>query len=88
MRAKKKPHATARGKKTTYNVHEAKTSLSRLLQQVENGEEVVIAKHGTPVAKLVRVPPQLEREMGFMRGKMWVAEDFDAPLPDFDEYMK
>lgn len=69
-------------KKTTYNVHEAKTNLSRLLQQVADGEEVIIAKAGEPVARLIPVPKQGIREMGFMRGKIWIADDFDAPLPD------
>jgi prevent-host-death family protein len=69
-------------KKTTYNVHEAKTNLSRLLQQVADGEEVIIAKAGEPVARLVPIPKQGQREMGFMRGKIWIADDFDAPLPD------
>jgi prevent-host-death family protein len=76
-------------KKTTYNVHEAKTNLSRLLQQVADGEEVIIAKAGEPVARLVPVPQRGQPEMGFMRGKIWIADDFDAPLPpDLQKYFE
>lgn len=68
-------------KKTTYNVHEAKTNLSRLLKQVEDGEEVVIAKAGEPVARLVPVTKKHGmREMGFAKGQVWMADDFnDTP---------
>ncbi|MDP3912044.1 MAG: type II toxin-antitoxin system Phd/YefM family antitoxin [Gemmatimonadales bacterium] len=68
--------------KTRYNVHEAKTHLSRLLEQVAQGEEVVIARDGVPVARLVPVPPPLtERPLGMDRGRVVIAPDFDAPLP-------
>lgn len=64
------------------NVHEAKTHLSRLLERVAAGEEVVIAKAGVPVARLVPVvlPPH-ERPLGFEQGRLFIADDFDAPLP-------
>ncbi|MCU1297245.1 MAG: hypothetical protein JWO91_1523 [Acidobacteriaceae bacterium] len=64
------------------NIHEAKTHLSRLLQRVAQGEEVTIARAGVPVARLVAVEnkPKI-RPLGFARGAVWVAEDFDAPLP-------
>lgn len=74
-------------KKTTYNVHEAKTNLSRLLKQVENGEEVVIAKDGEPVARLVPVPKTGKREMGFAKGQVWIADDFDALPEEFKDYV-
>jgi prevent-host-death family protein len=65
------------------NVHEAKTHLSRLLQRVAAGEEITIAKSGVPVARLVAVEPKKKtRPLGFARGQIWVADDFDAPLPD------
>ena len=65
------------------NVHEAKTHLSALLKRVEGGEEIVIARSGRPVAKLVALTaPQKPREPGAWKGRMWIAEDFDAPLPD------
>jgi prevent-host-death family protein len=65
------------------NVHEAKTNFSKLLLRVALGEEVVIAKAGVPVAKLVPVQTkQGKRPLGFYRGQIWMADDFDAPLPD------
>lgn len=65
------------------NVHEAKTHLSRLLQRVAAGEEVTIAKSGVPVARLVAVEPTKKtRPLGMDRGRIWIADDFDAPLPD------
>lgn len=64
------------------NVHEAKTHLSRLLRRVAEGEEIVIARSGKPIARLV---PALEasgqRELGTERGRIIISEDFDAPLP-------
>lgn len=66
----------------TVNVHEAKTHLSRLLERVERGEEVVIARNGTPVAKLVPIEPKGRRGMwGKYKGQIWMSEDFDEPLP-------
>lgn len=66
----------------TVNVHEAKTHLSRLLRRVAAGEEVVIAKSGRPVARLVPVGAQpRERTLGTERGRIVIADDFDAPLP-------
>jgi prevent-host-death family protein len=66
------------------NVHEAKTRLSRLLQEVEDGEDIVIARNGEPVARLVRVEPERKpREPGWAKGKVWMAPDFD----EFDDDM-
>lgn len=63
------------------NIHEAKTQLSRLIARVEQGEEVVIARAGEPVAKLVRAEgSKRNRKLGAYAGKIWIAEDFDAPL--------
>jgi prevent-host-death family protein len=66
------------------NVHEAKTNFSKLLQRVILGDEIIIAKAGIPVAKLVRYvsKKQGKRPLGFYRGQIWMADDFDAPLPD------
>jgi len=65
------------------NIHEAKTNFSKLLQRVALGEEIIIAKAGVPVAKLVPVrAAQGKRPLGLYRGQIWMAEDFDAPLPD------
>jgi prevent-host-death family protein len=65
------------------NIHEAKTHLSRLLQRVAAGEEVTIARSGVPVARLVAVEPEKKntRPLGMDRGRIWIADDFDAPLP-------
>jgi prevent-host-death family protein len=63
------------------NVHEAKTNLSRLLVEVENGQEVTIARAGRPVARLVPVEPPRKRELGLERGQIWIAPDFDDPMP-------
>ena len=67
---------------STVSVHEAKAHLSRLLQQVEAGEEVVITRVGEPVARLVAVGPELPREAGRLRHVIEIGEDFEAPLPD------
>ena len=68
--------------KKEVNVHEAKTQLSRLLQRVTAGEEIVIANRGVPVARLVPVPrAKAHRELGIESGHLKVADDFDAPLP-------
>jgi prevent-host-death family protein len=65
------------------NVHEAKTHLSRLLERVEGGEEIVIARAGQPVARLVPVTRRAKRVLGEDKGRdFFIADDFDAPLPD------
>jgi prevent-host-death family protein len=63
---------------TIVNMHEAKSSLSKLVAKVAEGEEVVIAKAGKPVAKLVKyVEPSGRRKLGGLEGKIWIADDFD-----------
>jgi prevent-host-death family protein len=62
-------------------VHEAKTHLSRLLDDVAAGEEVVITRRGEEVASLVPRHPRLKRELGTDRGLLRVPDDFDEPLP-------
>ena len=67
------------------NIYEAKTHLSRLLQRVAAGEEVIIARAGVPVAKLVAAGSENKsRPMGIDEGKIWIAEDFDAPDPKLE----
>lgn len=69
------------------NIHEAKTQLSRLIQAVLDGEEVIISKRNKPVARLVRLEePRIERKLGWGGPGLWMADDFDAPLEDFAEY--
>ena len=71
------------------NIHEAKTHFSALISDVASGEEVVIAKAGVPVARLVPATEPGERELGFASGlPFWIADDFDEALPsEFDEYV-
>ena len=65
------------------NIHDAKTHFSRLIERVLLGEEIVIAKAGRPVAKLVPLAPEAHgRQPGSAKGKLLVPLDFDAPLPD------
>jgi antitoxin (DNA-binding transcriptional repressor) of toxin-antitoxin stability system len=68
---------------TTINIYEAKTQLSKLVEQAAAGTDVIIARGGKPVARLTRLqtPPRKIR-FGLLKGKVKVAKDFDAPLPD------
>ena len=64
------------------NVHQAKTHLSRLLAQVERGEEVVIARNGKPAARLVACQPKAKREFGALAGRVHIDDSFFDPLPE------
>jgi prevent-host-death family protein len=65
------------------NIHAAKTQLSRLVEDAAKGEEIVIAKAGKPVARLVPLAEgRPQRRLGGLAGKVRIPEDFDAPLPD------
>ena len=69
------------------NIHEAKTHFSKLVERVMAGERITIAKAGKPVAVLSPIserPP--ERVLGRDAGRVVIHEDFDAPLPEFEEY--
>ncbi len=67
----------------TVNIFEAKTQLSKLIELAEKGEDVVIARNGKPVVRLTRLEPVKKPIIfGLMKGKIWVADDFDAPLPE------
>ncbi|HLX09658.1 MAG TPA: type II toxin-antitoxin system prevent-host-death family antitoxin [Thermoanaerobaculia bacterium] len=67
---------------TIYNLYEAKTSLSRLVDRAAHGEEIILAKAGKPLAKLVPFhPPSLPRQPGGWEGRMRLSDEFDAPLP-------
>jgi len=65
----------------TVNVHDAKTHLSRLLARVERGEEIVIARNGEPVARLVPLAPHGERRPGAWKGRVSYGDDLADPLP-------
>lgn len=68
---------------TTVSLSEAKTRLSHLVDRVLRGHDAVITRHGRPVARLVSVEPlRTPRKLGTLRGRIRVANDFDAPLPD------
>lgn len=67
----------------TVNIHEAKTHFSRLLKRVETGNEVIIAKAGKPIARLIPFSQPGKRPLGLDAGSdFYIAPDFDDPLPD------
>lgn len=61
------------------NVHEAKTHLSRLIDRAAAGEEIVIGRAGTPVARLVPLATHPPRVFGALSGQIWMSDDFDEP---------
>ncbi|MBK7217557.1 MAG: type II toxin-antitoxin system Phd/YefM family antitoxin [Candidatus Promineofilum sp.] len=72
-----------------FNIHEAKTNLSKLIRLAEAGEEVIIARDDVPIVRLmpvVEVQPR-RRAGGAVDFILYMADDFDAPLDDFEEYM-
>ena len=72
------------------NIHDAKTQLSKLLELVQSGTDVVIAKSGTPIARLIpyTVTKHKIAPPGAMAGKIWIADDFDAPLDELFNSLK
>ncbi len=66
------------------NVHQAKTQLSRLLAQVEAGEEVLIARRGEPIARLVRCKSPGKRKPDVLKGRIIIPDSFFDPLPEDD----
>jgi len=70
-----------------FNIHQAKAHLSELIKQAALGEDIVIARGGHPVARLTAYRAASgERRPGSARGSVRMADDFDAPLADFEEY--
>jgi prevent-host-death family protein len=65
----------------TYNMHEAKTHLSRLAERAAQGEEIVIARNGHALARLMPLEERKPRKLGLWKGKVSIREDFDDPLP-------
>jgi prevent-host-death family protein len=63
-------------------IHQAKTNLSKLLRRVETGEEIIIARRGEPIARLVPLATTPRRTFGLDQGVFEVPDDFDAPLPE------
>lgn len=73
---------------TVINMHDAKSSLSRLVHRAAAGEDILIARHGKPVALLTRLPdPGRKPPLGLLKGKIRMAADFDAPLEEFAGYL-
>ena len=70
----------------TFNIHEAKTHFSRLVERARLGERITIARDGVPVAMLVAIEPETRprRPIGMDRGRIIIGDDFDDPLPEFD----
>ena len=73
------------------SVAEAKAKFSELLKRAEAGEEIVVTRHGKPVA-IIGAPKKVQGEkkslLGAMKGKIWIAPDFDELGPEWDEYIK
>lgn len=65
----------------TYNMHEAKTHLSQLAERAARGEEIVIARAGRPLVRLVPFAENAPRRLGLWKGRVRIGEDFDLPLP-------
>ena len=67
----------------TYNIHEAKTHFSKLIERARLGEDIIVAKAGKPMVRLVPVEtPRKHRQPGSARGMFTMRDDFDDPLPD------
>lgn len=65
---------------TQYNIHDAKTHLSRIIDRVEHGEEIIISRAGTPVAKVIPLNPRAKRvRRGSLSGRLVLGDDWDAP---------
>ncbi|MFH2006699.1 MAG: type II toxin-antitoxin system prevent-host-death family antitoxin [bacterium] len=74
---------------TEYNIHKAKTHLSRLIRDALNGEEIIISKGNRPMVKLVPLPgARAERRLDGAADNIQIADDFDEPLEDFGEYVQ
>ncbi len=72
---------------TIVNMHDAKSSLSRLVKRAAAGEEILIANHGKPIAMLSRIPASRKKiPWNIFKGRMKMADDFDAPLEVFKDY--
>ncbi len=72
---------------TQVNIHEAKTQLSKLIEKVKKGEEVIISKYNKPVVKLVLIEElNSRRRLNTAKGLVVMSEDFDRPLDDFEDY--
>jgi prevent-host-death family protein len=83
-----------RKQRKSVNIYEAKTKLSELVTRASAGEEIVLARNGQPMAKLAPLTIEefaceevaIARGYGIDRGLIWIADDFDAPLPDLEAF--
>lgn len=68
------------------NIHDAKTNLSKLIEKVQQGKEIIIAKAGKPVVKLVEYKkPLKKRKFGLWKGKVWMSPDFNDEDPEINK---
>ncbi len=68
------------------NMYQAKTTLSQLVARAVNGEEIIIAKAGKPLVKLVKYDKPLKKRVpGLWKGKVWISDDFDAEDPEINK---
>jgi prevent-host-death family protein len=68
---------------TIVNIYEAKAKLSKLVDLASQGEDIIIARNGKPAARLTTLKEEkLPVRFGLLKGEVWIADDFDAPLPD------
>lgn len=76
-------------KPATFSVAEAKAKFSELLARAEGGERIVVTRHGRPIVELAASPDAAPRKKlrGAMKGQIWIAPDFDAAGPEWDEYV-
>jgi prevent-host-death family protein len=74
-------------KSSAYNIYEAKTKLSELVNQARSGKQVILMNRGEPVAMIVPIPRQPQRRnLGFLKGKLKLRAGWDAPIQDFQDY--
>jgi prevent-host-death family protein len=70
----------------TYNIAEAKARFSELVEKALAGDEVVVSRDNKPLLRLVPLTGAKARKPGSARGRVWMSQDFDDPVPDFDKY--
>ncbi len=89
MRMAEEPPASTRQSAIEIGAFAAKTHLSAILSKVAQGQTFYITKHGKRIAEIKpAAPPVMKRVPGLWKGRIWMADDFDAPLDDFKEYME
>jgi prevent-host-death family protein len=75
--------------RSRYNMYEAKTKLSEIVEKVREGEEVILMNRGEPVAKVVPIEtPKKQRRLGFLKDKIQLLPGWDQPIDDFEDYEK